>query len=86
MKKIINRKIYDTSKEFYQRKFPNEVKVEGTKIVKYTKGHIHNLAKRRCTKQFLANMWARWRQMEGLPVTPPFMHREDKENPMKYYK
>lgn len=69
------RTIYDTSKEFYQKKFPNEVPVKGTKIVKYTKGHIHAMSMRRATKLFLAEMWLVWREMENLPVSEPFAHR-----------
>jgi len=67
------RKIYDTSKEFYQRKFPEE-KTEGKRKL-YTKGHIHAMAKRRTVKLFLAHFWAEWRKVEGLPVSEPFMHR-----------
>jgi hypothetical protein len=69
------RTIYDTSKDFYKRKFPNEVKVEGTKIVRYTKGHLDSMAMRRATKLFLAELWETWRKQEGLSVSVPFMHR-----------
>ena len=67
------RGIYDTSKEFYQKKFPKEIK-EGKRTL-YTKGHIHAMAKRRAVKLFLSNFWAQWREMEGLPVSVPFAHR-----------
>lgn len=67
------RTIYDTSKEFYQRKFPLEVK-EG-KRTNYTKMHIHNMAIRRATKLFLAELYQEWRTMENLPVSVPFQHR-----------
>lgn len=72
------RTIYDTSKEFYQKKFPKEVKDTKSKRTFYTKGHIHALAKRRAVKLFLADFWVAWRTQEGLPVSAPFMHRDDK--------
>lgn len=67
------RTIYDTSREFYERKFPEEVK-QG-KYVLYTKGHKHAMAKRRTVKLFTAAMWEEWRKQEGLPVSVPFAHR-----------
>lgn len=67
------REIYDTSKAYYQVKFPNEVK-EG-KVTKYTKGHINNMALRRTVKLFLSDFWAEWRRIEGLEVSEPFAHR-----------
>lgn len=67
------RTIYDTSKEFYRNKFPNEVKIGNR--TKYSKGHIHALAMRRATKLFLAEMWAFWREMEHLPVSVSFAER-----------
>ncbi len=67
------RKIYDTSKEYYQRKFPDEKK-EGKRTL-YTKGHIHAMAKRRTVKLFLSTFWAEWRRVEGLEVSVPFAHR-----------
>lgn len=69
------RHIYDTSKDFYKRKFPTEVKVKDSKIVKYTKGHIHAMAKRRAVKLFLSDLYIAWRTQEGLPVSEPFTHR-----------
>lgn len=69
------RTIYDTSKVFYQNKFPKEVK-EGSRTL-YTKGHIHAMSKRRAVKMFLSDMWLEWRKIEGLPISAPFMHRGD---------
>ena len=71
------RTIYDTSKKYYQEKFPKEVKDTKSKRVFYTKGHIHALSKRRAVKLFLADFWVEWRKLEGLPVSVPFMHRGD---------
>lgn len=33
-----------------------------------TKGHRHNMAKRYMIKEFLADLWTHWRELEGLPV------------------
>jgi len=40
---------------------------------KYTDGHIHMMAMRAMIKIFLCNLWVRWREYEGLPVTPPYV-------------
>lgn len=69
------RDIYDTSKLYYQAKFPNEVK-EGNRV-KYTKGHIHAMSLRRTVKLFLSDYWVAARTQAGLSVTPPFAHRHD---------
>jgi hypothetical protein len=56
-------------------KFPNEVPIKGTKIVKYTKGHIHALALRRTVKLFIAELWVKMREEQGLSISEPFAHR-----------
>lgn len=35
-------------------------------------GHRHNAARRYMVKMFLQQMWIRWRELEGLPVTPSY--------------
>lgn len=77
------RGIYETSKEYYQVKFPKEVPVKGTKIIKYTKGHIHAMALRRAVKLFLAELWVKMREEQGLPVSEPFAHRVVPKNTKK---
>ena len=37
-----------------------------------TKGHRHNAAMRYMIKMFLADLWAFWRNLEGLPVSEPY--------------
>ena len=74
------RKIYDTSKVFYKKKFPKEVADTETKRTFYTKAHIHNMAIRRTVKLFMAELWAEWREREGLPVSVPFSHRGEPVN------
>jgi hypothetical protein len=39
--------------------------------------HIHNRAMRYMIKMFLSDLWVNWRKIEGLSVTPPYMHRND---------
>lgn len=67
------RKVYDTSKAYYQVQHPEQVK-EGKRTL-YTKGHIHAMSRRRAVKLFLSEFWAEWRTLEGLPVSEPFAHR-----------
>lgn len=37
------------------------------------KGHIDNMAMRYAVKRFLCDMWLKWRELEGLPVTEPYV-------------
>jgi len=39
-----------------------------------TKAHIHARAKRKTVKLFLAHLWHKWREIEGLPITKPYAH------------
>lgn len=56
------RRVYDRSKEQYQGK------------TDWTKQHIHFASNRKMIKMFLSHLWLVWRQMEGLPVTQPYVH------------
>lgn len=38
----------------------------------WSPGRIHAAANRYCVKMFLAEFWAVWRRLEGLPVTPTY--------------
>ena len=40
------------------------------------KGHIHNRAMRYMVKTFLADMYAVWRELEGLEVRPPYQEEK----------
>ena len=73
--KCLYRRLYDEKKAFYQEKYPEPVTVkQGTReITKYTKGHIHNMAKRYAGKMFLSHLWAKWRALEGLSVSDPWI-------------
>ena len=37
------------------------------------KGHIDAMAKRKTVKLFLSHLWQRWRQLEDLPLRPPYV-------------
>jgi len=39
-----------------------------------TKAHIHARAKRKTVKLFIAHLWHKWREIEGLPITKPYAH------------
>lgn len=56
------RELYDRAKLQYQSR-------EGL-----TKGHIDNMARRKCVKQFLADLWVEWRTVEGLSVSKPYVN------------
>jgi len=36
-------------------------------------GHVHNRAAARMRQMFLDSLWAAWRELEGLPVTTPYV-------------
>ena len=38
----------------------------------WTPGRIHRAALRYMVKQFIAELWIKWRELEGLPVTPSY--------------
>jgi len=44
--------------------------------IKYTKGHIHNMARRRMIKILVADIWIIWRKLEGFSVTLPYGMKE----------
>jgi hypothetical protein len=56
------RGIYDTSYMMYKAKFPE-----------WTKGHVHNAARRRMVKIYLEHLWVEWRRQNGLPVRAPYV-------------
>mgnify|MGYP000163600050 CR=1 FL=1 len=60
-KKCFGRKLYDTFKEETQKKHPD-----------WTKLHIHNYARRKVVKLFLASLWEVWRKMNNISTTEPY--------------
>jgi hypothetical protein len=63
--------IYYEEKERQREMYPEKIKVDGK--WKYNDGHIHNRAKRKMVKIFLQHLWVTWRELEGLPVSDPYV-------------
>lgn len=64
--------IYYTEKERQRAKHPEPVQVDGK--WRYNDAHIDRRAKRKTEKIFLQHLWLRWRELEGLPVSKPYVH------------
>jgi len=62
-KKSFYRRLYDRQKEYYHNR--PDLKEEIPK-------HIQLMTLRYVEKRFLADMWVKWRKLEGLPVTKPY--------------
>jgi hypothetical protein len=56
------RRIYDDARAYYAANRPE-----------WTDGHQHAAAMRKMIKIWLSHLWAIWREMEGLPVTEPYI-------------
>jgi hypothetical protein len=80
------REVYDNYKHRLMTD-PNRIKLDvnawkkkhktGEDMKQYwTPGRINRAALRYMVKMFLADLWVKWRTLEGLPVTPPYA--EDK--------
>jgi hypothetical protein len=59
------RAVYDSSKAGYEANRPD-----------WNKAHIHAASMRRMIKVFLAHLWMRWRELEGLPVRALYVHEK----------
>lgn len=51
----------------YKHRIQNHPRHQGK-----TKSHLHHMALRYMMKEFLADLWTRWRTLEGLPVRPRY--------------
>lgn len=80
------RDIYDQAKDKYTKRFLGNGKCERyaecmSKLKKAKvpscKNHMHYMAMRPMVKRFLADFWAAWRSLEGLPVSKPYAHKDD---------
>lgn len=56
------RDIYDEARDYYERERSD-----------WTKAHRHAAAMRKMTKIWLSHLWVVWRELEGLPVTDPYI-------------
>lgn len=57
------RALYDSSKAYYEANRPE-----------WNKARIHAASLRRMIKVFLAHLWMRWRELEGLPTRALYAH------------
>lgn len=58
------RPIYEKAREKYETDI---------RYKEWTKAHYHMAALRKVKKLFLAHLWEVWRDMEGLPIRPPYV-------------
>ena len=66
------RVLYDRYKAFYTGR-------DGGKL---SKGHIDNRAKRKVAKIFLSSLWTAWRMLDNLPVSEPWIARDEQHTHM----
>jgi len=66
--------IYRESKEKYAREHPEWLRNEKGKEIKGGKLHVDLAARRRMLKIFAQHLWITWREIEGLPVSKPWVH------------
>lgn len=60
--KSFGRKLYEQYKAFYTERDGEEL----------SKGHIERRARRKLGKVFIACLYAKWRELDGLPVSEPY--------------
>lgn len=75
-------KSFVISGDFYQTLY-KQIKTEYLDSHKHLlkekggKGHIDAMARRKTVKIFLQHLWVKWREMEGLPITDPYIIGKD---------
>ena len=73
------REIYDKAREKYETE---------ERYADWTKAHYHMAALRKVKKLFLSHLWEVWRDLEGLPVSKPYVFEHGghakKEEPRDY--
>lgn len=67
------RRLYDEKKAYYVANRPD-----------WNPKHRHLAAMRYMVKIFLVHLWLRWRTLEGLPVTEPYVYAELNHGPEDY--
>lgn len=70
--KCLYRRLYDEKKAYYQKQHPEPIPGKG-KEVTYGPLHLHNMAKRYAGKIFIQHLWVKWRELEGLAVSMPWV-------------
>lgn len=69
------RPMYDYGKKRLRELHPKMIKVNSKK--RYNDGHINDMAKRKIRKEFLKQLWLKWREFEGLPITEKWRANTD---------
>jgi len=59
------RRVYDSAKEFYKANRSDWFPIRQDMA-----------ARRKMVKMFLSHLWVKWREMEGLPVSKPYVHEK----------
>ena len=78
-KKDVYRPMYDEFKDYYTNRpdlkaeIDNKAGVETKYGIVTGRGHVDSMAKRKMIKIFLSHMWTVWRELEGLPITKPWI-------------
>ena len=70
----VYRQFYDKCKLDDRREHPEKIKVHGRWM--YNDGHIDARARRKTAKLFLQHFYVKWRELEGLSVSEPWILRE----------
>jgi hypothetical protein len=65
--------LYYQEKDRQRELHPEKIVVDGKTM--YNPGHIDNMAKRKIVKIFLSHLWVVWREIEGLPVSKPYIEQ-----------
>lgn len=72
---------YKKIKEEEKARNPEKIKENGKTM--FNDGHIRNRALRKTIKLFLAHLWVVWREIEGLPVSDPYVGQVLNHNVIK---
>jgi hypothetical protein len=66
--------IYYAEKARLRRLYPEPIEAPDSPWkYNYTASHIHRMARRKMIKIFLQHLWVKWRELDGLPVSEPYV-------------
>ena len=64
--------VYDEAKVMYREKYPEPIPTiakDGSTYYRYSKSHIHLMARRKMMNRFFIDLYVAWRTEEGLPLS-----------------
>ena len=70
-KKSFYYNLYKTFREEEKQKHPKKIVKDGKTF--FNDGHLTNRAMRKVIKIFIAHLWIKWREIDGLDVTEPYV-------------